>query len=391
MCRAPVAASPLTLSSELDIETGEVLFEWHSLDHVSPHGEYHPWRSTPSSFLTNSATETKLPLTKGQAGLGYNSSTAWDYFHINSITKDDEGSYLVSARHASTLFKINGTDGSIIWRLGGPYSDFELGPNVTFGFQHHARWLPSDSSSVERISLFDNSVYGSESAGNQLVQIYPFSRGKYIAVDHTRKTATLERVFHPPEDNVLTKSQGSLQTLPNGNVLINWGSEGQVSEYTDDGTLIFHAFLDSGFLGDNVQNYRAFRYNWTGFSPETPAVTAKVGDDGVTRMWASWNGDTTTETWIFSWTETGIRGRTVAKSREVQRTGFETELAIQATGRVLDVRAEAVDARGRRLATSASVAVESALPKGRWQVPVASRRKDAARMQEVLTLGNELR
>jgi len=298
-----------------------------------------------------------LPLPKGQAGLGYNSSTAWDYFHINSVTKDDDGHYLLSARHASTLFKINGTDGSIIWRLGGKYSDFELGPNVTFGFQHHARWLPGSNLSIERVSLFDNSVYGSESAGgrDQMVRLYPFSRGKYLTIDHSRKTATLEKVFHPPENSILTKSQGSLQTLPNGNVLINWGSEGSISEYTEDGTLIFHAYLDSGFLGENVQNYRAFRYNWTGFSPEPPAVTARIGEDGKARMWASWNGDTRTSEWIFSWTETGIRSRTVTKTQTVQRTGFETQLSIQVAGQIASVQVEAIDSRGSSLAKSASI------------------------------------
>ena len=29
----------LTGLTELDIETGDVLFEWHSLDHVSPDGK----------------------------------------------------------------------------------------------------------------------------------------------------------------------------------------------------------------------------------------------------------------------------------------------------------------------------------------------------------------
>lgn len=28
---------------------------------------------------------------------------AWDPFHINSITKDAEGNYLISSRHASVL------------------------------------------------------------------------------------------------------------------------------------------------------------------------------------------------------------------------------------------------------------------------------------------------
>ena len=66
---------------------------------------------------------------------------AWDYFHINSVTKGDDGHYLLSARHSSTIYKINGTDGTVIWRLGGNHSDFVLGTDVPFGFQHHARYM----------------------------------------------------------------------------------------------------------------------------------------------------------------------------------------------------------------------------------------------------------
>ena len=81
---------------ELDIATGKLLFEWSSLDHVQPD-------------------ESVLPINPGQAGSGYNSSDAWDYFHINSVDKDADGNYLISARDACAIHKINGTDGEIIW------------------------------------------------------------------------------------------------------------------------------------------------------------------------------------------------------------------------------------------------------------------------------------
>ena len=182
------------------------------------------------------------------AGTGLSSSTAWNYFHINSIAKGVDGHYLISARHASTILKINGSDGSIIWRLGGNKSDFTLGPDVEFGFQHHVRYLPGGDTSVDLISLFDNSVYGSESAGENDVQIFPYSRGKYIKLDHDEHTATVDQLFNPPNNDILVKSQGSLQTLPGGNVLINWGSEGQITEYSPSGDVIYHAHLDRGDL-----------------------------------------------------------------------------------------------------------------------------------------------
>jgi hypothetical protein len=325
----------------MDIETGQVLFEWSSLEHCPPD-------------------ETALPLPLGQAGLGTNSSNAWDYFHINSITKGHDGHYLLSARHASTILKVNGTDCSVIWRLGGHYSDFELGEDVPFGFQHHARYRSeSDANAVtEHISFFDNSVYGSESAGggDKEVHPFPYSRGKHVRINHVNMTATLEKAFLPPDNNILAKSQGSLQTLPGGIVLINWGSEGQITEYAADGTPVFHAFLDGGSLQDKLQNYRAFRYNWTGFSPETPAIFAEETGDNETVVFVSWNGDTRTKAWSFTWKQETPSGVAV-KTQMVKRGGFETQLTIRKHGsKIKAIFAEAVDERARILTTSDKIA-----------------------------------
>ena len=235
---------------------------------------------------------------------------------------------------------------------------------MTFGFQHHARYLPGSNDTHDFISLFDNSVYGSESAGGgkQEVRLYPFSRGKYISLDHTTKTATLARAFHPPDDSILSKSQGSLQTLPNDNVLINWGSEGQITEYLPDGNIIFHAFLGSGFLQDKLQNYRAFRYNWTGYSPETPALLAEEDGEGVVRMYVSWNGDTETKAWKFTWFEESEDGIMSRREKEVTRTGFESGCKISARGSTISsVRATALDKNGRMLTVSSEVNVTRTL------------------------------
>jgi hypothetical protein len=315
---------------ELDIETGEVLFEWRSLDHISPH-------------------ETKLPLPKGQAGWGYSSSTAWDYFHINSLAKGEDGHYLLSARHASTVYKINGTSGEIIWRLGGNWSDFTMGPEVEFGFQHHARYLKQDGVKIQ-ISLFDNSIYGSESGGggDKVVQIYPFSRGKYIELDLVEKTATLVKAFHPPEQGIIAHSQGSLQTLPNANVLINWGSEGQITEYDSEGRILYHAFLDSGVLAAGVQNYRAFKYNWTGYAAETPAVAIEHDSGEGTAVYVSWNGDTRTRKWRLFEVTAGGKTEYVA---EAGKNSFETRLIVP--GRKMNaVVVDAVGEHGQVLTTS---------------------------------------
>ena len=314
---------------------------------------------------------------------------AWDYFHINSVTKGDDGHYLLSARHSSTIYKINGTDGTVIWRLGGNLSDFKLGIDVTFGFQHHARYVKDNTSSLDVISLFDNSVYGSEAGGgdDKEVHLYPFSRGKYIRLNYELKTATLERVFHPPNNSILSFSQGSLQTLPNANVLIGWGSEGQITEYSPDGEPVFHAFLDSGFLQDKVQNYRTFRYNWTGFSSETIAVFAEAVEyPPATNIYVSWNGDTETIIWRFVWFEQTITGLTT-KMEDITRTGFETTLRLSGPPAAIGaIHVQAINSDGRVLMVSQDVRAVPAY----WRCTASNNVMQSSESREAATTVDEL-
>lgn len=140
--------------------------------------------------------------------------------------------------------------------------------------------------------------------------------------------------------------------MPNGNVLINWGSEGQITEYDDNGTILFQAFLDSGTLQDNVQNYRAFRFNWTGFSPETPALFAEEDPDaGETTVYISWNGDTETDSWSVHWLENRPTGHAYV-AQDVKRDRFETVLRIpsEQESKPTQIHAEAIDNYGNVLA-----------------------------------------
>lgn len=160
-------------------------------------------------------------------------------------------------------------------------------------------------------------------------------------MDTKRWEASIVQAFQPP-DNLLSKSQGSTQLLPNGNVLVNWGSEGALTEFRSDGTPIFHTYFDSGFLGEGVQNYRGFRYNWTGLPNEAPAIVSLKNESGTT-VYVSWNGDTETATWRFYNVVDEYGSRQYLG--ESKRMGFETSLFLN--GRILNaVSADAVSARG---------------------------------------------
>lgn len=139
-------------------------------------------------------------------------------------------------------------------------------------------------------------------------------------------------------------------------MLIGWGSEGQITEYLPSGEPVFHAFLDGGFLQDKVQNYRTFRYNWTGFSSETIAVLAEAIDfPPATNVYVSWNRDTETVIWRFMWSEQTIAGLTT-KMEDITRTGFETALRLSGSPVTIGaIHVEAINSDGRVLMVSQDV------------------------------------
>lgn len=314
---------------EVDIASGKVLFEWLSLEHVSPH-------------------ESALSVNKGQAGAGFNSSDAWDYFHINSVDKDENGDYLLLARHVAALYKIDGRTGKVVWKLGGLQDKFGLDfdADFTFSFQHHARFLKNDGSKLV-ILLFDNSAHGTEGSTKHDVRYNSHSSGKIIEVDTNTWKAKLLFNGVPP-DGLLAKSQGSTQVLDNGNVLVNWGSAGAVTEFNSDAEPIFHAYLDSIDTEIRAQNYRAFKYEWHGYPTEDIAVLSEVsGDD--TNVYVSWNGDTETRFWrIYE-----VKDRKKLLISEVDRAGFETSVLVK-NAHLQEVVVQAYDDQKRLLATSAS-------------------------------------
>lgn len=327
---------------ELDIETGKVLFEWSSWDHIS-------------------ADESVLPVDEGQAGAGFNSSDAWDYFHINSVDKDEDGDYLISARDAASVYKIDGKTGEVIWKLGGlpgiTTSDFELIGNFNFSFQHHARFLyTSEDKTKQVISLYDNSAHGTENKQGKEVHYDQHSSGKIIELDFTTWKAKLLFNGAPP-DNLLSKSQGSTQLLPNGNVLVNWGSEGAITEFDAKENPIFHAYVDSGDLGFMAENYRGFKYNWTGIPNEDIALYSEINEDRSTTLYVSWNGDTQTKVWKFySIAADNLK----VLIGETSKSGFETSYTVphHDVGKVF---VEAYDSSKEFLASSEEVTSVAAI------------------------------
>ena len=292
------------IALELDLETGEVLFEWHSLDHVGVGESYR--------------------------GPGEDPEAPVDYFHINSIEVEPDNNFLIDAKGTYAVYKVDRASGEVLWRLGGKKSDFEMGPGTRTVSQHDARRQEDGT-----ITIFDNGAPP---------EVHDQSRGIVVELDEDAMKATLVRSYTHPE-KPLSTSQGNMQVLPGGNVFIGWGTEPYSSEYDKDGELLF----DVQFSGE-TQSYRAFRQEWSGRPAEDPAVVAEKAKGDKVNIYASWNGATEATTWRVL---AGPDPEGLEPVGSVPWEGFETAVAIRTDEPYVAVRAE--DDSGRVLGTSEAV------------------------------------
>lgn len=262
---------------EVDVQTGEVLFEWYSTNHVDP-----------------SMSQIK-PNTTDISGDGLTPATAFDYFHINSIDKSSDGNYLVSGRHTSTIYYVNGTDMSTIWQLSFQgQSDFQC-TNFNFSYQHDVRILSQNDTTMD-ISMFDN-------AHNCYNQTSIYSSGRFITLDMTKMTATETRRTMGPNGGIASCSQGNTQSLANGHVFNGWGDKAWISERDGNNDLVLAGtFTATPDYDSTAMSYRSFSFEWESTPNNTkPSVYSYAlnSDSSTNTIYVSWNGATTVANWRF--------------------------------------------------------------------------------------------
>jgi hypothetical protein len=294
---------------EIDIRTGLVMYEWTSLDHVGLSESYE--RSAASS-----------------------TSTPFDFFHINSINLDRDGSFLISARNTWAVYDVDGHSGQVAWRLGGRHSSFKAGPGTRTAWQHDPRELPDGS-----ISLFDNGASPT---------IHHESRGIVVRLDPQKNAATLVgQLSHSPP--LLAESQGNLEALANGDWFLGWGQVPDFSEFSPTGQLLFDAHFPA-----HTQSYRSFRFAWTGTPAHPPSFLVQPPlAGGAETVYASWNGATLVSSWRV------LAGPNPAQLQPVvqaPRGGFETAVPLPPGTVGPDVAVQALDAAGHVLGISAVAA-----------------------------------
>lgn len=286
---------------EIDIATGRIIFEWHSLGNVPVSDSYSV--PTPSP---------RIP---------------FDYFHANSVSLDDDGDILVSARNTWAIYKIDRVTGRIEWTLGGKRSTFRLPKAGRFAWQHDARRRDDGA-----LTLFDNSAFP---------PVRKFSRPLALRLNERARTASVISAWRHPR-RLLAATQGNRQNLPGGGAFVGWGSQRYFTEYDAFGRPVWDARLAVGY-----ETYRAYLSPWTGRPATRPRAAGVRRSADSVEVYASWNGATEVASWEIL---VGDRKGALTVVATVPRAGFETRVLVGSRGRWIAARAK--DAAGQTLATS---------------------------------------
>lgn len=340
------------LIQEMDIETGDLIFEWRATDH------YH-------------ALDSMQP--PGRTGGSDNSG--WDFFHVNSIDKNDDGDYLISARHMCAVACISHVDGHIMWQLGGrgnSFDDLSDGQATNIAWNHHASYVRGDAAhdsgkgnNSVLVTVFDNESNGQFKSGTH-------SRGLMVELDLEAMTAKLAREYLSPI-GYLAPSQGSVQILPGGTVLVGWGHTPAYTEFTLEGEVLCDVHFGPIWFANFgwVKSYRDFKFPWVGRPDTRPDAAMRPSEQA---LYVSWNGATEVDRWVLQSANDGSledsqdneddkKEASAADAASdvaykthhaVRKTTFETKMTLPADAGEY-VRAVALDASGARLGATRTV------------------------------------
>lgn len=204
-------------------------------------------------------------------------------------------------------------------------TNFTLGPNATFWYQHDNKFQTSIKSSPFQLTIFDNAAGGYGDAE-------PYARGILLEVDTNAMTANLVQEYRATFLDV-ADSQGSVMPTSTGGYFIGFGQQPYYTEYSASGVLLY----DVAFASQNstTQSYRAYRQAWSA-QPLTPPSLVVNG----TQAYVSWNGATDVASWEM------LGGNSSASTSSIgnaAKTGFETVLAVPAGTQLFSVAALAAN------------------------------------------------
>ena len=219
-----------SIFQEIDLKTGLVRREWHSLDHVAPQRILQL-----GDELEHRLAVRLLPPQLDRPARGRNDPDLGPQ-HLGAVRTEHAHR---PGDHADR----------------GQAVERQARPGAATAYQHDATVLANGT-----ISVFDN---------GGVPKVHSQSRGLVLAIDAQTKTDTVVSEYEHPTPPLLSGSQGSIQALENGDVFIGWGAEPYFSEFSAGGQLLYDAHWHGAY-----QSYRTYRFPWTGAPSEPPAIAA---------------------------------------------------------------------------------------------------------------------
>ncbi|KAF8205457.1 ASST-domain-containing protein [Mycena galopus ATCC 62051] len=268
-------------------------------------------------------------------GEGFSEADPFDAVHINSIDEDKEGNYIISARHSQAVYKI-AANGTILWRLGGKFSDFTaIGDDIEFHFQYHARWRMDETC----LSLYDDGA--AVFVSTVVIRDEPVATGKYLKVVDQEMTISLTKRFFSGTNKNCSLAEGSIESYGD-TVVLGYGSLPWTEAYSfDTEELLFSAVIgpNNASLWNGDIHLRVHGH------PTPPPNVSVTGGD----IYVSWNGTTHVASYTLF---TGESAQEISKKvTRVPKSGFETKISAKGSQDFISVAAQA--ANGTTLGQSA--------------------------------------
>jgi hypothetical protein len=298
-----------TAVQKYDLKTGRLISTWDPATHIPLSDSY------------------------AQAANG-----VWDAYHVNSIYLTGDRKLVVSMRNTWAAYEVDINTGAIVWKLGGKplagVANFSVPADAHFEWQHDVQLHRGNV-----VSMFDDHCCAIIGPGKFGPPTGP-SRGLVLKLDTTTHTVSVLAQYTRGR-HFNAGFLGSTDLLPNGNVLVGWGSTPFFSEYDKSGKRLMDVTFPSPDL-----SYRAYVQRWTGIPSYRPTLVVRSRGNSAT-AYASWNGDTQVTSWRVLGGTNADRLATVVNAA---KTGFETAIPLDKSYKLYKV--VALDAKGHVLMRS---------------------------------------
>jgi hypothetical protein len=277
----------------IGVAQAEIVWEWHINDHYIQ--DFDPSKPTygvikdhPELFDIN------FPdLNSG------NSNSSRDWNHFNAIDYNEAlDQILISVRNSDEVWIIDhsttseeaasheggnfGKGGDILYRWGNPnaYQRADIGDQKLFG-QHGVHWIEKGLLNEDKILIFNNGNGNPDGSYSQIQLIDPIKNDGQYYIENGQS-------YGPVEANTLygqnlserfySAYMSNAQQLPNGNILINSGSQGRIFEINPDNEIVWDYIIplfgdvpaNQGQTITSNNNFRAYK-----FGPDFPGFADK--------------------------------------------------------------------------------------------------------------------